>query len=125
MLFHHVGVHVTDFVKSRTLYDSLMQILKVESYELPGHKAVAYGSTSCSFRIVQPPGGNVTIGSSHICLTAPTEAAVQQFYEVGTSLGANGIALNSTYIDWGFRHVSSMIADYDGNRIETVYVDHG
>jgi catechol 2,3-dioxygenase-like lactoylglutathione lyase family enzyme len=125
MLFHHVGVHVADIARSRKLYDALLQVLQVESYELPGHKAVAYGTTSCSFRVVQPPGGDVTISSSHICLTAPSEAAVRKFYDVGTSLGAKGIAPNSTYVDWGFRHVSSMIADYDGNRIETVFVDRG
>jgi hypothetical protein len=125
MLFHHVGVHVVDIVKSRKLYDSLMKILSVESYELPGHKAVAYGTTTCSFRVVQPPGGNVTISSSHICLSAPTEDAVKRFYEAGVSLGAGGIAANSTYVDWGHRHVSSMIADYDGNRIETVFINHG
>ncbi len=125
MVFHHVGVHVTDIVKSRKLYDSLMQILQIESYELPGHKAVAYGTTTCSFRVVQPPGGHVTISSSHICLTAPTEAAVKRFYETGVAHGAVGLAANGTYVDWGFRHVSSMIADYDGNRIETVFVDRG
>ena len=125
MVFHHVGVHVSDFKKSRELYDKLLDVLQIESYELPGHIAVAYGTTTCSFRVVQPPSSTISVSSSHICLTAPNEQAVRDFYEMGTSMGAEGISSPNEYQDWGFRHLTAMIKDYDGNAIEAVYVDKG
>lgn len=125
MIFHHVGVDVSDFTKSEKLYDSLLSILEIESYGLPGHIAKAYGTTTCSFRIVQDDSRELSVSSSHICLAAPSEQAVKDFYESGTALGAEGVISPSEYHDWGFRHLTAMIKDYDGNAIEAVYVDKG
>ncbi len=125
MVFHHVGVHVSNFEKSRQLYDALLDTLSIESYDLPGHIAKAWGTAACSFRIVQPPTGDISVSSSHICLTAPDEKAVKQFYETGTALGAEGAQAPNEYEDFGFRHLTAMIKDYDGNAIEAVYVNKG
>lgn len=125
VVFHHVGVDVSDFSKSHKLYDSLLSILEIESYELPGHIAKAYGTETCSFRIVQDDSRELSASSSHICLTAPNEQAVRDFYETGTAMGAEGVFPPSEYEDWGWRHLTAMIKDYDGNAIEAVYVDKG
>ncbi len=125
MIFHHVGVDVSDFSKSEKLYDSLLSKLEIESYEIPGHIAKAYGTETCSFRIVQDDSRELSASSSHICLAAPSEQAVKDFYEAGTTLGAEGVFSPSEYEDWGWRHLTAMIKDYDGNAIEAVYVDKG
>jgi hypothetical protein len=122
-VFHHVGVDVSDFEKSRKLYDSLLSALNIESYELPGHTAKAYGTTTCSFRIVKDDKRKLSVSSSHICLVAPNRKAVEEFYKIGTSLGAKGLSEPNEYTDWGFVHYTTMIGDYDGNAIEAVYVD--
>lgn len=123
MVFHHVGVHVSDFDKSKRLYDALIEPLGYESYDLPGHVAIAYGLENCSFRVVQPPNGKVAASSSHICLTAPSKDAVLKFFEIGTQMGARGVQSPNTYEDFGKQHLTSMIADFDGNHIEAVFVD--
>lgn len=123
MVFHHVGVDVSDFNKSHKLYDALLSHLEIESYELPGHIAKAYGTATCSFRIVQDDSREVSVSSSHICLTAPNEQAVKDFFETGTAMGADGVFPPSEYEDGGVRHLTAMIKDYDGNAIEAVYVD--
>ncbi len=125
MVFHHVGVDVSDFNKSQKLYDALLSILDIESYELPGHIAKAYGTATCSFRIVQDDSRELSVSSSHICLTAPNEQSVRDFYNTGIDMGAAGVFSPSEYEDWGFRHLTAMIKDYDGNAIEAVYVDQG
>ena len=123
MVFHHVGVDVSDFDKSRKLYDALTDVLGIESYELPGHIAKAYGMKTCSFRIVQDDNRELSASSSHICLRAPDEKAVEAFYKVGTELGATGLSSPIPYSEFGWRHYTAMIQDYDGNNIEAVCVD--
>ena len=123
MKFHHVGVHVRDFEKSKPLYDAIMATLGFEGYDVPGHTAYAWGKVDNSFRIVQPPNGEVTSSSSHICFEAPTEAAVTAFFEAGKKLGAEGLSAPNEYVDWGMRHLTTMLRDFDGNAIEAVYVD--
>ena len=125
MVFHHVGVDVSNFDKSVKLYDSVLSKLVIPSYDLPGHIAKAYGTTTCSFRIVQDDSRELSVSSSHICLAAPNEQAVKDFYKVGTSMGAEGVIEPAEYEDWGFRHLTAMIKDYDGNAIEAVFVDKG
>ena len=55
MLFHHVGVHVADFDRSRPIYDAVFAVLGYRNYDVPGHTATAWGSEDCSFRIVHEP----------------------------------------------------------------------
>lgn len=123
MRFHHVGVHVSDFEKSEPMYQAMMGTLGFENYDVPEHIATAWGTTTCSFRIVQPPIDKISASTSHICFDAPDEASVDKFYEVATKLGAKGLSERGEYVDWGHRHVSSMIQDFDGNCLEAVYVD--
>lgn len=125
MVFHHVGVDVSNFEKSQKLYDALTEALSIESYDLPGHIAKAYGSKTCSFRIVQDDSRELSASSSHICLTADSDKAVEVFYKSGTGLGAAGLYPPSAYQEFGWRHNTAMIKDYDGNCIEAVYVDKG
>lgn len=125
MVFHHVGVDVSDFDKSHKLYDAVLSLLEIESYELPGHIAKAYGTATCSFRIVQDNTREISASSSHICLAAPNEQAVKNFFETGTKMGADAVIPPSEYEDGGVRHLTAMIKDYDGNAIEAVYVDQG
>lgn len=125
MVFHHVGVDVSDFSKSHKLYDALLSLLDIESYEIPGHVAKAYGTSTCSFRIVEDNSRELSVSSSHICLTAPNEDAVRKFYETGIEMGAEGVFPPSEYEDFGWRHLTAMIKDYDGNAIEAVFVDKG
>ncbi|QLC26401.1 hypothetical protein HFP57_16095 [Parasphingopyxis algicola] len=123
MKFHHVGVHVSDFDKSKPLYDAIMNALDFEDYDVPGHICHAWGTVTNSFRIVQPPSGEISASSSHICFEAPDEEAVKKFYETGVKLGAKGLSAPNEYVDWGMRHLTTMLEDYDGNHIEAVYVD--
>ncbi len=123
MLFHHVGVHVSDFDRSRPLYDAVFAVLGYPNYDVPGHEATAWGTTDCSFRIVQPPGGQISASSSHVCFGAPSEDAVREFYRVGQEFGATGIAAPESYVEFGQRHFTAMLSDHDGNQIEAVFVD--
>jgi catechol 2,3-dioxygenase-like lactoylglutathione lyase family enzyme len=125
MVFHHVGVDVSNFEKSEKLYDALTSELRIESYDLPGHIAKAYGTKTCSFRIVQDDSRELSASSSHICLTADSDKAVEEFYNSGTDLGAAGVYPPSAYQEFGWRHYTAMIKDYDGNNIEAVFVDQG
>ena len=123
MLFHHVGVHVTDLAESRRLYAALFGVLGYPNYDVPGHPATAWGTENCSFRIVQPPLERISASSSHVCFTAPSEDAVREFYRLGQELGATGIAPPESYEEFGHRHYTALLMDPDGNQIEAVCVD--
>ena len=123
MKFHHVGVAVSEFDKSKPLYDAILDTLDFTGYDLPGHIAYAWGTVDNSFRIFQPSGGNVSVSTGHICFEAPTEAAVAAFYGVGMTMGAKGQTAPTEYVDWGMRHVTAMLEDFDGNLVEAVFVD--
>ena len=123
MLFHHVGVHVSDFEKSRPMYDAIFEILGYENFDVPGFIATAWGTTSCSFRIVQPPLAKISVSTSHVCFGAPSEEAVKQYYEVGQKYGGKGVTAPESYVEFGRRHLTAMLSDLDGNHVEAVYVD--
>jgi len=123
MLFHHVVVHVSDFEKSRPMYDAIFEILGYENFDVPGFIATAWGTTSCSFRIVQPPLATISVSTSHVCFGAPSEEAVKQYYEVGQKYGGKGVTAPESYVEFGHRHLTAMLSDLGGNHVEAVYVD--
>ena len=123
MLFHHVGVHVSDLEKSRPMYDAIFSVLGYEYFEVPGFTAAAWGTTDCSFRIVQPPLATISASTSHVCFAAPSQEAVKQYYEVGQEYGGKGVAAPEYYVEFGHRHLTAMLCDLDGNLVEAVYVD--
>jgi predicted lactoylglutathione lyase len=123
MLFHHVGVHVSDLAKSRPMYDAIFETLGYENYDVPGYVAAAWGTPTCSFRVVQPPLDSISASTSHICFGAPSEEAVKAFYEAGQKFGGKGVAAPEAYVEFGHRHLTAMLCDLDGNHVEAVYVD--
>jgi len=123
MLFHHVGVHVSDLEKSRPMYDAIFRVLGYGYFEVPGFTAAAWGTNDCSFRIVQPPLAKISASTSHVCFAAPSEQAVKQYYEVGQEYGGKGVAAPEYYVEFGHRHLTAMLGDLDGNLVEAVYVD--
>lgn len=123
MKFHHVGVHVSDFAKSRPMYEAIMDALGFENYDVPGHICTAWGTAKSSFRIVQPPIETIRASTSHICFEAPSEKSVEHFFADGESGGFEGLSAPNEYVDGGFRHYTTMLRDPDGNCIEAVFVD--
>ena len=123
MMFHHVGVHVSDLEKSRPMYDAIFKVLGYEHFDVPDFIAAAWGSTDCSFRIVQPSLATISASTSHVCFAAESEEAVKQYYEVGQKYGGKGVGAPESYVEFGHRHLTAMLCDRDGNLVEAVYVD--
>lgn len=120
-MIDHVSIAVRDLVRSTDLYDRLLSHLALTRL-VTREATVGYGKRYPEFWLNLRP--NLARGpddpGTHICLRAPTEAAVQKFFDEAL---ANGCVSDG---DPGPRrgamtnYFGAFILDPDGNKIEAV-----
>jgi catechol 2,3-dioxygenase-like lactoylglutathione lyase family enzyme len=120
-MIDHVSIPVRDLARSAALYERLLAHLELT--RLVNRPAtVGFGKRYPEFwlnlRANLVPAGEDT--GTHICLRAPSEAAVRQFFDDALALGCTSAgdpgprqAAMTTYF-------GAFILDFDGNKIEAV-----
>jgi predicted lactoylglutathione lyase len=121
VMFDHVSVHVKDLERSRIFYDGLLGIFGLareepRRFDDTWHYRAAGRQ---DFFCVRAPGPDMSIGSGHICFTAPSETAVEEFFRAGVALGGQPLGSPETYEGVNY---TAMVSDLDGNKIEAVFV---
>lgn len=126
-MFDHVGIFVSDFERSVTLYEACLQPLGIKIYQRqPEFGAVIFsGEPNFPFLWV----GTAQEGSDyygtklsqnqnrplHIALKAPSIDAVKEFHKLALE---NGAKCNGIPEDCGGNYFAAYILDSDGNNIE-------
>ena len=120
-MIDHISIPVRDLARSAALYERLLAHLELT--RLVNRPAtVGFGKRYPEFwlnlRTNLVPAGDDT--GTHICLRAPSEAAVRQFFDDALALGCTSAgdpgprqAAMTTYF-------GAFIFDFDGNKIEAV-----
>ena len=121
-MIDHISIAVRDLKAAESFYNALLAPLGLTKLREWPDAAVGYGKTYPEFWIncradMAPVAAE---SGAHICLRAPSTAAVDAFHAAalsggGTSDGAPG--LRPEYND---RYYAAFIRDPDGNRIEAV-----
>ena len=120
-MIDHVSIPVSDLARSATLYERVL--VHLELTRLVNRPAtVGFGKRYPEFWLnlrtnLVPPGDDT---GTHISLRAPTQAAVQKFFDDALALGCKSAgdpgprqAAMTTYF-------GAFILDFDGNKIEAV-----
>lgn len=123
-MIHHLGMVVSDFVRSAALYDACLAPLGIRRtvtdldwaiYASPaGHPFIWIGSETPSYWENGHEPGRSPI---HLAFVAPDRAAVNAFYYAAIDLGAEDNGPPGPRVsDANF--YSAFIIDFDGNNIE-------
>jgi catechol 2,3-dioxygenase-like lactoylglutathione lyase family enzyme len=120
-MIDHVSVPVSDLARSAALYERILAPLDLTRL-VNRERTVGFGKRYPEFwlnlreKLVRAPEDTGT----HICLRAPSEGAVKQFFDDALALGCTSAgdpgprqAAMTTYF-------GAFIFDFDGNKIEAV-----
>ncbi len=126
MLFDHVDLRVSDFAKTRPLYDALLPAMGYSqltetadwiNYERPG------GNATSAFFGIMLDGGHRANGS-RIALRADSRAEVDRLAAIAQSAGA--IAFEPAHLceEYTPYYYATFFEDADGNKLEICYRAH-
>ena len=120
-MIDHISIPVRDLKAAARFYDALLAPLGMTRVrEAAG--TVGYGKTYPEFWLnerphLQPPPDD---SGAHICLRAPSTAAVEAFHAAALSAGAKSDGAPGRRPQYSDRYYAAFIRDFDGNRIEAV-----
>ena len=87
-MIDHLGIQVADFDKAAAFYDAVLAPLGGKRIMEPVPGVVGYGTAFPNFWIgTEETHGDVR-QEAHIAFTAPSRAAVQEFFDIAVGLGA-------------------------------------
>jgi catechol 2,3-dioxygenase-like lactoylglutathione lyase family enzyme len=118
-LLDHVVIAVSDHQKSRAFYGAALASLGIEiSGEWKTSFALGYPSEEpqLGFRAAPAP-----VTAQHIAIRAPSERAVQQFYEAALAVGGIDNGAPGYRPHYGAGYYAAFVIDPDGHNIEAVF----
>lgn len=121
-ILHHVGLKVTDFVRSRDFYTAALGTLGIQllaEFEVGGGRHAGYGVERGTFWI---GAGKLTLGDAHIAFVARSRSEVESFYTVALSVGGRDNGPPGLRRHYGPDYYAAFVRDPDGHNIEAVFV---
>jgi len=123
-MIHHLGLVVTDFVRSAKLYDACLAPLGIKRHatdldwaiyaDADGHPFIWIGAEIPSYWEAGHEAGRSPV---HIAFEAPSKAAVDAFYRSALESGADDNGPPGPRVS-DVNFYSAFIIDFDGNNIE-------
>ena len=123
-ILSHISLGTNDFERAIAFYDRVLSTLGCKKIvEYPG--AVAYGKEYPEFWIQTPIDGKMaSVGNgTHIGFIAPTQEAVNAFYEAAIDAGAIDDGAPGARPDYGEPYYGCFVRDLDGHKIEASFWD--
>ena len=121
-ILDHVGLTVTDFVRSRDFYTAALGTLGIQliaEFEVRGGRHAGYGIERATFWIGD---GKRTIGDAHVAFRAGSRSEVESFYTVALSVGGRDNGPPGLRRHYSPDYYAAFVFDPDGHNIEAVYV---
>lgn len=122
-VIHHVGLKVTDFVRSRDFYTAALGTLGIQllaDFEVGGGRHAGYGIERATFWIGD---GKATLGDAHVAFVARSRSEIEAFYTVALSVGGRDNGPPGLRRHYSPDYYAAFVFDPDGHNIEAVY--HG
>lgn len=117
-MFDHVSFKVADFAKSLAFYRAALAPLGIEAQD------VDETGKSAGFGPPGAPGLWIAEGKSqggiHLAFTAPSRAAVRQFFEAAMRAGGKDNGKPGLRPEYSETYYAAFVFDLDGNNIEAV-----
>ena len=117
-MIDHLGIQVADVDKAAAFYDAVLAPLGGKRIMEPAPGVVGYGTAFPNFWIgTEETHGDVR-QEAHIAFTAPSRAAVQQFFDIAVGLGAEVLHEPRVWPEYHPGYFGAFVRDPDGNKIE-------
>ena len=120
-MLHHISLPVSDFSKSKKLYDAALSALGFRcvcsSSDFSGY-GIEENKDKFSIKQIEPaesagPG-------FHVAFSAPSRVAVDCFHKISLEYGARNNGAPGLRKHYGPCYYAAFIVDLDGHRIEAV-----
>jgi catechol 2,3-dioxygenase-like lactoylglutathione lyase family enzyme len=122
-ILHHVGLKVTDFVRSREFYTAALGTLGIRlhaEFEADGGRHAGYGDErGPTFWITD---GKLTLGDAHMAFVAHSRSEVESFFTVALSMGGRDNGPPGLRRHYHPDYYAAFVLDPDGHNIEAVFV---
>lgn len=122
-IVHHVSIGTNDLERAVAFYDAVLATVGARKlYEFPG--AAAYGRSSPEFWVGLPIDGKAAApgNGGHFCFIAPSQEAVQAFYDAALAAGGADDGAPGLRPDYGPDYYACFVRDPDGHKIEAAIV---
>ncbi|HLH90202.1 MAG TPA: VOC family protein [Xanthobacteraceae bacterium] len=125
-MIDHVSIAVRDLARSTAFYEAVLARIGFTKLEVRP-STVAFGKRYSEFWLnhrpemfVLPADAGAQNNGVHVCLRAPTTAAVDAFHAAALSAGGASDGSPGLRPHHGEGYYAAFIRDLDGNRIEAV-----
>jgi catechol 2,3-dioxygenase-like lactoylglutathione lyase family enzyme len=125
-MIDHVSVPVRDLARATAFYETLLAPLGYAQLEARA-TTVGFGKRYAEFWLNHRPGMAVPVderdggnSGAHVCLRAPSTAAVEGFHAAALAAGGASDGAPGLREQHGEGYYAAFIRDPDGNRIEAV-----
>lgn len=122
-MIDHVSIAVADLAASADFYDMVLAPLGLAKLVDRSPATIGFGRKYpefwLNFREGLKPQPDTT--GTHICLRAPSEAAVREFFDAAIARGGKSAGDPGPRQAAFTTYFGAFILDYDGNKIEAVY----
>ncbi len=117
----HIGFTVKDIEKTRAMYTKALAPLGL-SIQMEGGGFVGYGKEGNNFLWLGAPNEKHTTVPTdiHICFSASTRSAVDEFYKAGLDAGFTDNGAPGIREMYAPNYYAAFLFDNDGNNIEAV-----
>ncbi len=123
-LFNHVQIKVQDLEKSRSFWDSVMDVLGYCSVLEIKDTVIGYGTSVYDmFEIRQVMSETPLTKSLHLAFNAPSLQSVDKFYQTALENGGRCNGKPGFRPEYEEGYYAAFIIDTDGHNVEAVYVD--
>jgi catechol 2,3-dioxygenase-like lactoylglutathione lyase family enzyme len=122
-IIDHVGLKVTDFVRSRDLYTAALGTLGIQllaEFEADGAKVAGYGRDGGPTFWLSD--GKTSLGDTHVAFAARSRSEVESFFTVALSMGGRDNGPPGLRRQYHPDYYAAFVLDFDGNNIEAVFV---
>jgi len=121
-MIDHISIAVRDLKKAEAFYSAVLAPLGLSKLREWPDAAIGYGKKYPEFWINRRTGMAVIEADSgvHICLRAPSAAAVDSFHTEALSAGGSSDGAPGVRPEYNSRYYAAFVRDSDGNRIEAV-----
>ena len=119
-MIDHISIGVSDLERARQFYEQVLGTLGMTQLRVWPDAAAGFGKNYPEFWINVRKDLIVTDNGTHICLRAPSTAAVDAFHAAAIAGGGVSDGAPGLRPEYHNRYYAAFVRDPDGNRIEAV-----
>lgn len=122
-IIDHVGIKVTDYVRSKAFYQSVLGALGIQllsEFEFEGKHYAGFGIGRATFWL--DDNYDSRVGRAHLAFSAPSRAAIHSFYTVALASGGRDNGAPGLRPHYSADYYAAFVLDPDGHNIEAVRV---